>query len=280
MDISGRILLVTGGAAGMGRAVAERFLRAGARVVLWDHDPQALAGAVRDLSAVGEVRGYDLDVTDRRKVRETAERVRREVGEVDLLDNNAGVVCGGDFLACPEEDLRRTVEVNLFAAMWCVREFLPAMIRRGSGRVIMMSSASGLLGVPGLAVYAATKHAIIGLAESLRLELKKAGCRGIGVTIVCPSFVQTGMFAGVKPPLLTPWLSPETVAEKIYQAVLKDRLYVREPFLVMLVPLLKGLAGAAVLDRVGEFLGMDRAMDTWTGHTAHCGPRAPERKQT
>lgn len=266
MDVRNKIALITGGAGGIGKALALRFLKGGSRVVLWDVDPAVLEAAVRELSAEGEVRGYALDVTDRRKVAETAERVRRDVGEVDILDNNAGMVVGGDFLACPEERLLRTMEVNVHGVMWCTRAFLPGMLRKGAGHIIMMSSAAGLLGVPGMAAYAASKHAVIGLAESIRLELRRRGRRGVRISIVCPSFVRTGMFEGVKPPFGTPWLSPERIAGKIYEGVLRDRLYTREPFMVKLIPILKGFMSPSILDRMGDLLGMNEAMDHWKGH--------------
>jgi all-trans-retinol dehydrogenase (NAD+) len=265
MNVEGRVVLITGGAGGIGKALAARFLKAGARVVLWDADAAGLEATCRELSGLGEVRGYALDITDRKKVAETAALVEAEVGGVDILDNNAGIVFGSDFLTCPEEKLLRTIEVNVNAVMWCTRAFLPGMIRRGRGHVVMMSSAAGLLGVPGMAAYAASKHAVIGFAESIRLELRKQGHRGVGMTIVCPSFVKTGMFEGTKPPLLAPWLSPDALSGKIFDAVLNDRLYVREPFLIKLVPLLKGLGGTVLVDFVGKTLGMHSAMDHWTG---------------
>jgi NAD(P)-dependent dehydrogenase (short-subunit alcohol dehydrogenase family) len=265
MDVEGRVVLITGGAGGIGKALAARFLKAGAVVVLWDADAAALEAARRELSGLGLVHAYALDLTDRRKVAETAARVEREVGTVDILDNNAGIVHGADFLSCTEEQLERTIAVNVNAVMWCTRAFLPGMIRKGRGRVVMMASAAGLLGVPGMAAYAASKHAVIGLAESIRLELRKQGHRGVGMTIVCPSFVKTGMFEGTRPPLLAPWLSPDALAGKIFDAVVNDRLYVREPFLVKLIPALKGLGSAALLDWMGDVLGMHSAMDHWTG---------------
>lgn len=267
MDVKGKLALVTGGAGGIGKALARRLLSGGARVVLWDLDPAALDSASRELDPVGGgVFAYALDVTDRARVAETAARVRREVGEVDILDNNAGVVFGGDFLSVTEESLAKTIDVNVNAVMWCTRAFLPSMVERGSGHLVMVASAAGLLGVPGMAAYSASKHAVIGLAESIRLELRKKGARGVGLTIVCPSFVKTGMFEGVKAPLLTPWLDPDRLADTVYSAVLADRLYVREPFMVKLVPVLKGFASVAVIDWLGGLLGMHDAMDRWKGH--------------
>src|SRR5437879_2092595 len=105
----------------------------------------------------------------------------------------------------------------------------------------MIASAAGLLGVPGMAAYSATKHAVIGFAESLRLELRRSGAAGVGMTIVCPSFVDTGMFPDTPPPLFTPRLEPERLAGKIVAAVRANKLYVREPAMVKLIPLLKTL---------------------------------------
>lgn len=265
MELAGKTALVTGGASGIGKAFARRLLRGGARVALWDLDPAAAEAARRELSTFGEVRAFAVDVADRAQVASAAERLLSEMGELDLLDNNAGVVFGGDFLSVPEEKLLKTVEVNLNGTLWCTRAFLPGMLRRGSGHLVMMASAAGLLGVPGMAVYSASKHAVVGFAESLRLELRSAGKPGIGLTIVCPSFVSTGMFEGVRPPLLSPWVEPERLAGKIFEAVTRGKLYVREPFLVKLVPALKGLTCPALLDPLADLLGMNRSMEGWKG---------------
>ncbi|MFA6318628.1 MAG: SDR family oxidoreductase [Elusimicrobiota bacterium] len=268
MDLKNKIVLVTGGASGIGKAAARAFLAAGARVVLWDLDRRTLDAASTELGALGKVAGFAVDVSDRAKVFEAAGRVLKEVGPVDVLDCNAGIVQGGDFLSVGEDAVRRTFDVNVLGPMWCVGAFLPGMVERGSGRIVLMASAAGLLGVPGMAAYSASKHAVIGFGESLRLELRAAGHRGVGVTIVAPSFVKTGMFDGVKPPLLTPWLDPESLAAKVVAAVQGDRLWVREPFMVKLVPALKGLTCPAVTDWVGDLLGMHRAMENWTGRKA------------
>jgi NAD(P)-dependent dehydrogenase (short-subunit alcohol dehydrogenase family) len=265
VQILGKTALITGGAGGIGKALARRLLHGGARVILWDLDGDALEASRRELSASGEVRTYLLDVSDPRQVAEAAEKVRQEIGGVDLLDNNAGVVFGGDFLSCSEEKLVKTFEVNLFSALWCTRAFLPGMIQKGRGHIVMMASAAGLLGVPGMAAYSASKHAVIGFTESLRLELLKGGHRGVTFTIATPSFVKTGMFDGIKPPLLTPWLEPEKLAQKIHRAVLKDQLYLREPPMVKALPALKGLASPRILDWLGARLGLHQAMDHWKG---------------
>ena len=169
-DFKGKTAVISGGAGGLGLAVGARLARAGAQVALWDINEKGLQRAVEALRAKGGLaRGYALDAADPAQVRETAARVRAELGEVDILDNNAGVVFPGDFLDFTEEQLNKTVDVNLKSYLWCTRAFLPAMISRGSGHVVMTASAAGMTGVPGLAAYSASKHAVIGLAESLRL---------------------------------------------------------------------------------------------------------------
>ncbi|MBI4386568.1 MAG: SDR family oxidoreductase [Elusimicrobia bacterium] len=277
MDLKGKTALLTGGAGGIGRAVASRLARAGTRVVLWDVQPQALQAAVEEISKDGFARGYPVDITDRRQVFEAAERVRREIGLVDILDNNAGVVFGGDFLQCSEEQILKTLRVNVEAVLWCTRAFLPGMLQRRSGCIVMMASAAGMLGVPKMAAYSASKHAVIGFAESLRLELRGQGHDGVRVLTVCPSFVKTGMFEGASPPMLTPWLDPGQLADKICDGIRRDRVHVREPFMVKLVPALKALP-YPILDRAGDWLGLNSTMDHWQGRETATSRESTQRR--
>ncbi|MFH2202461.1 MAG: SDR family oxidoreductase [Elusimicrobiota bacterium] len=260
-ELQDKVAVITGGAGGIGRAVGLRLARRGVRVALWDLDAKRLKHAQEEFASRDlAVRTYKVDVTDCAAVQRAAAKVRADLGEVDILNNNAGIVFSGDFLAATEEQLSKTVDVNLKSYLWCTRAFLPGMLERGSGHLIFIASAAGLLGVPGMAVYSATKHAVVGFAESLRLELRKAGATNVRTTIVCPSFIASGMFKGVKPPLFTNWLSPDAIADKIVAAVGKDQLYVREPLLIKFVPLLKAL-GAGITDWAGDLTGMHSSME-------------------
>jgi NAD(P)-dependent dehydrogenase (short-subunit alcohol dehydrogenase family) len=260
LELNGKTALITGGAGGLGFATALALGREGMKVALWDLNGQRAEEKAAALRANGfTAKGWGLDVTDPSAVREGALQVEREFGHVDLLDNNAGVHAPGDFLQSSDEEIKRQVEVNLNSYMWCAKAFVPGMIARNSGHVIMIASAAGLLGVPGMTVYSATKHAVVGFAESLRMELRRGGATGVGMTIVCPSFIDTGMFPNTTPPLFTPWLKPEALAEKIVAAVKADRLYVREPAMVKLIPLVKAMP-RLVGDALCSLTGMDRSL--------------------
>lgn len=251
LDLKGKVALITGGAGGLGQCLIHELKEAGVDVAIWDVDRktgEALAG-------VSGARFFLVNAADPAAVRAAA----AALGRVDLLFNNAGVHAPGDFLDASDADVRRQLDVNLASYVYVARAFLPGMIERGSGHLVWTASAAGLLGVPGMAVYSATKHGVIGLAESIRLELLRAGHRGIGTTIVCPSFIDTGMFPVTTPPLFTPWLKPQALAKKIVAAVKANRLYVREPAMVKLIPLLKALP-SAIGDLLCHITGMDRSL--------------------
>jgi all-trans-retinol dehydrogenase (NAD+) len=260
LELKGKTALITGGAGGLGLATALALAREGMKVALWDLNGERIESAIAALRAEGlTAKGWALDVTDPAAVRAGALVVERELGPVFLLDNNAGVHAPGDFLDASDEEIKRQVNVNLNSYFWCAKAFVPGMIARGEGHIVMIASAAGLLGVPGMAAYSATKHAVIGFAESLRLELRRSGAAGVGMTIVCPSFIDTGMFPDTTPPLFTPWLKPERLAEKIVSAVKTNELYVREPAMVKLIPLLKTLP-RPLADALCSLTGMDRSL--------------------
>jgi len=155
--------------------------------------------------------------------------------------------------------------VNVIGVIWMTKQFLPAMIQRNSGHIVNIASAAGTLALPRLANYCASKFAVVGFNDSLRMEMKKYGHTGIKTTCVCPSIIDTGMFTGFKAPLLNPLLKPETVARKIVAGVKREHTYVKLPFMVKLIPLFQFLP-ATVVDWIGDLLGTSRAMDHFQGH--------------
>ena len=266
-DVRGKVFLVTGGAMGMGRLVAEHFARDGARVVIWDINARELEKTARQMSErEWEVHPYVVDVTDRAKVYETAKRVKLEVGEVDVLMNNAGVVKGGPFMQVEDEAHFKTMDVNFNAYMWMTKAFMLGMMDRNEGHIINIASAAGLSHVPLSASYAASKAAVVNFTDSLRHEMRRLGYKGIKFTIVCPSYVATGMFAGVKAPLCTPWLEPQEMADMIYDGYHGDKKMVAAPFFVKLVPALRGISPRWLYEASSTLLGVSRSMEEWRGH--------------
>lgn len=277
MKFAGRRVLVTGGARGMGLLIARGAAARGARVALWDRDAEALDAAAGDFSpAAGdispaggasapEVWRQVVDVSDRRQVEEAAAALASGFGEVEILVNNAGVVTGKAFADLTPDEVERTLAVNAAALFWLTRAFLPPMIRRGEGHLVTMASAGGLIGVPGLSDYCASKFAAVGFHESLRAELRRTA-PGVRATLVCPFFVDTGMFAGVRTrfPRLLPILRPETVAAATLRAVERDRAVVVRPRFVHSLKLLRLLPGGW-LDPLAAFFGIHAAMDTFEG---------------
>lgn len=188
-----KVAFITGGASGIGFGIARACLDAGMKVVIADVRHHALETAAASLAAQGGVAlPLDLDVTDRRQWTECADRVRREFGGVDLLCSNAGVNFVGPTHEATYEDWDFALGVNLRGTVNAVRALVPSMIGAGrGGHIVITASVHGLFSGAGVGVYATTKFALVGLAESLRADLKEFG---IGVSVVCPGPVKSDLF--------------------------------------------------------------------------------------
>jgi short-subunit dehydrogenase len=267
----GKRVLITGGAGGLGHSMARAFAAAGAELVLTDVARPVLEDMVADFVRRGVTcQGHVVDVTDTAAVLELRDRVHAEAGPIQVLVNNAGVVHGGPFLDVPLERHLATYRVNVDGVLAMTHAFLPDLIASTEGHLVNVASASGFLGLPFGSTYASSKWAVIGLSESLRLEMKKLGHAHVGVTTVCPSYVDTGMFAGVKPPRLTRFLTPDEVADEVLAAMRARHAFVLEPWLVKLTPFLAHALPKRVSDLLADVFGATTGMSTWRGRT---GPR-------
>src|SRR5579875_1960303 len=161
--------------------------------------------------------------------------------------------------------IRHTFDVNVLALFWVTRAFLPAMIEAGRGHIVTIASAAGLVGVARQTDYSASKHAAVGFDESLRAELRQSAPR-VRTTVVCPYYVDTGMFEGVRTrvPLLLPILKQEDVAVRIADAIAKDREILVLPPIVRLIPALRLLPPAA-FDWIMDLFGVNVSMDHFVG---------------
>jgi len=189
-DFRGKVVVVTGAASGLGRAIALRFAAAGARIVALDRDPSQLDAFDRELGAIGTERlALPVDVTDASACDTAIAAAVARFGSIDVLVNNAGISHRSAFAATAPEVIRRVVEVNFFGAVNCTHAALPHLLA-SRGIIVTMSSVAGFAPLIGRTGYAASKHALHGFFESLRAEVAS---EGVDVVMVCPSFIATGI---------------------------------------------------------------------------------------
>jgi 2-hydroxycyclohexanecarboxyl-CoA dehydrogenase len=186
-----RVAVVTGGSSGIGLGVARRFGAEGHRVALFDVNPATLETAAAELEAEGrKVLALEVDVADRPSVDAAVERVRAELGPVEILVTSAGIESFTPVLDITAEQWDRIVAVNLTGTFACVQAVLPDMLAAGWGRIVTISSSSAQSGAPNMAHYAASKGGVIGLTKALASELARSG---ITVNTIPPSLVDTPM---------------------------------------------------------------------------------------
>ena len=192
LDLNGRVAIITGGAQGLGYAVAERMLLSGASVVLWDIDATLLAAAREPLSALGTVDAQVVELTDEAAVAGATAAVQAARGRIDILVNNAGITGGnGPTWELAPEVWRRVLEVNLVAPYLTCRAVLPHMLERGYGRIVNVASIAGKEGNPNASHYSASKAGLIALTKSLA---KETATRGVLVNAVTPAAAKTAIF--------------------------------------------------------------------------------------
>jgi all-trans-retinol dehydrogenase (NAD+) len=269
-DVRDKTVLITGAASGLGRLLAQRMAARGARLVLWDVDAPGLEGARAELATAGRaVAAYPCNLRDRAAIASAAAATLRDHGPVDVLVNNAGVVSGKTLLEASDDHVLRTFEVNTLALFWTTRAFLPEMMRRDSGHIVTIASAAGIVGTSRLVDYCSSKHAAVGFDESLRLELKRLGSH-VQTTVVCPFYISTGMFSGVKTRFrwLLPILDPEYATDRIMRAIERDRRRLIMPRAVY-TTFLGRLLPVPTFDACMEFLGVNQSMDDFVGRAGH-----------
>ncbi len=214
MDIAGKIVVVTGAASGIGRALALRFAAEGAKaVVCADRDA---AGVKATAEACGGV-AFVTDVSREADILALIEGVERDIGPIDLFCSNAGIGVGGGAEA-PDEAWQRIWDINVMAHVWAARHLVPLMIARGGGYLMNTASAAGLLSQIGSAPYAVTKHAAVALAEWLAIT---HGDDGVKVSVLCPQAVRTAMTAGNPDGVASVdgMIEPEDVADACVKAI-------------------------------------------------------------
>ncbi|MEI2775594.1 MAG: SDR family NAD(P)-dependent oxidoreductase [Tetrasphaera sp.] len=272
-SVKGKTVLVTGAAMGMGRLFAERAIaEKAAAVILWDINEDTLNATLADLSGTEvPVHGYVVNVGEPDEIEASAQDVLQEIGPVEILVNNAGVVRGNKYFweSDPITDTKLTIDVNTLAPMYVTHAFLPAMVTDAKDcRILNLASAAGFTPNPRMAAYAGSKWAVIGWSDSVRLELKQAGLDHIKVTTVCPYYVNTGMFDGAKSAPLLPILEPDDVVNGAWDAMCAGNSFLVLPRTVLLAEMLKGLVPIGVRDFIADnVIGIYHTMDDFKGRS-------------
>tara|TARA_B100000214_G_C23942340_1_gene616310 strand:- start:15 stop:848 length:834 start_codon:yes stop_codon:yes gene_type:complete len=273
MNLKNKTVLITGGAKGIGLATAKRILEQGSMVILWDFDRESLDETTKNFHNNGfEVFSQVCDVTNKEQIYENASIIDEKFGGIDILINNAGTVYTGYMLDRSDEELENLINVNFTSMIYTIRAFMPKMLEKNSGHIINISSASSLTGAPKLAVYAATKWAVAGLTESLRLEVQKMGKNGVKFSSIHPNFLKKGLFEGTKLNFIGQLLAPgvkshDQVAKVIVNRAIKLGFHSpKVPWIMNQIVLLRAILPSSLLIKFSSLYGLYNMMDDYKGY--------------
>jgi len=259
-----KTILITGGASGIGKIMTRLFLEREAKVVIWDINLQQMEETISEFASIGKVVGYKVDVSNVEAIQETAQKVKLDVGFVDVIINNAGIVVGKYFHEHSLADVVKTMEINANAPMLITSAFLGDMLKQNSGHICNIASSGGLISNPKMSVYAASKWSLIGWSDSLRIEMQQLK-KDIKVTTVMPYYINTGMFDGVRSKI--PILEAEAAALSIVKAIEKNKIRLTLPgYIYRVTRLGQALFSVRLFDWfTGSVLGIYKTMEHFTG---------------
>ncbi|KAL7637828.1 UNVERIFIED_CONTAM: hypothetical protein RMT77_011440 [Armadillidium vulgare] len=223
-DVVGETILITGTGHGIGRELALQFSRLGARIVCVDLNEEANKQTVAQITKEGGTAwGFWCDVSKREEVKDVSNKIRRQIGDITILLNNAGIVLCKPFIKHSDEDIERTFRVNVYAHYWTIQEWLPTFLKKGRGHIVSVSSLCGVSGLPNLVPYCSSKFAVTGLIEALNEELRVQN-PNVKLTRVHPFHVNTGIIKSprVRFSSFTKIMTPEYCASKIVDGVRRE----------------------------------------------------------
>ncbi|WP_436699258.1 SDR family oxidoreductase [Nocardioides sp. BYT-33-1] len=265
IDLAGAHVAITGGARGIGRATVEAFVARGAKVSLGDLDLD-LAKATAEATGAS---AHHLDVADRSSYDAFVSAAEAEHGPVEVLVNNAGVMPNGAFLDMDPALDRLMMDVNVHGVLHGMRRVLPGMVERRRGHVVNVASLAGKFPIPGLAVYNASKFAVVGLTAATRLEMAPYG---VTLTAVLPSAVDTDLASGLDMRPI-PKVSPQRIADAVVGSVRGREAEIAVPRYVGALATTTSLVPVGVLDRIRRIVRDDRALHTDTTERADYAAR-------
>jgi NAD(P)-dependent dehydrogenase (short-subunit alcohol dehydrogenase family) len=252
--LSGKVVAITGGARGIGKATATALVRKGCRVAIGDLDLTLAEGTAAELG--GGTVALALDVTDRASFAGFLDEAERQLGPLDVVINNAGIMPVSPLVEEAEDSVRRQVDINLHGVITGTQLAIERMTPRHSGQIVNIASQAGKGGLPGIATYAATKHAVVGLTESVRWELRGSG---IETHCVMPTVVNTELTSGVGQRWVKP-VEASDVAEAIVEALETGRYDVWVPKENGFVYKVTGLLPRSWREAIGRLMGVDKLM--------------------
>jgi NAD(P)-dependent dehydrogenase (short-subunit alcohol dehydrogenase family) len=254
-SLNGRVVAITGAARGIGKATAAALVRQGARVGIGDID---LELAEKTAAELGEnVRAYELDVTSRPSVAAFLDAVERDLGPLDVVVNNAGIMPVGPFADESDASAVRQIDINVHGVIFGMKEALARMLPRGGGHIVNLASVAGKGGFPHLATYCATKHAVVGISEAVRAEHRD---QGIEVSCVMPALVDTELTSGVRAGRGIEKAKPEDVADAIVAALQVPKFDVFVPQSVGRINKVMNMLPRAAAEKIGQALEADKLM--------------------
>jgi NAD(P)-dependent dehydrogenase (short-subunit alcohol dehydrogenase family) len=253
-SLNGKVVAITGGARGIGKATATALVRKGCRVAIGDLDLPLAEQTAAELG--GGTVALPVDVTDRASFTAFLDEAERQLGPIDVIVNNAGIMPVTPFVEESEDSVRRQIDINLHGVITGTQLAIERMRPRGSGHIVNIASQAGKGGVPGIATYSATKHAVVGLSEAVRGEL-----RGSGVEVACvmPTLVNTELTAGVGQRLIKP-VEAMDVANEIVDALEVLRFDVWVPRANGALFKVIGLLPRGMREAIGRLMKVDKLM--------------------
>lgn len=265
-NFSNTRILITGSGTGIGALLAHELARQGAEVIVTARRQAAADEVANAIIAAGHsAHAMTLDVNQTDQLPEFKQQLHDIAGPIDMLVNNAGIVVGGNFEEVPLADHLAIMNTNTLAPIAMTHLFMDDLAASKRGHIINVVSASAFLGLPWGSSYSASKWALLGFGESLRQEFQERKFNNITVTSVCPSYIDTGMFDGVKNPLLTPMLTPEKVVASMVKGIQQKKALVIEPPIARGVGLLRSALPIPIWDRIAKFSGVSQSMRHWQG---------------
>jgi all-trans-retinol dehydrogenase (NAD+) len=257
-----KVVLVTGGARGLGRLIALDFAKEGAKVAICDIRDEDLKKTAEDIEALGvDALSLNVDLSKKEGCYKVIEETEKTLGDINILVNNAGVVWNKDIVDTDDDLIEMTINVNLMAQVWGTKAVLRKMIDRDEGVIISVASGAGKVGLPAMGIYCSSKFGLIGFFDSLRHELRMSGS-AVKVIVLNPGYMDTKMFVGAKIPRFTKMISPQEVSTALMKGIDKGTEEIFMPKMLRGIAFSRGLYPPWLMEKTIEFTGMHESFYT------------------